>query len=235
MDNSIRRAQKEVLSSLQNHKSDFALAGGTALEFYYLNHRFSRDLDFFSPYYDVEKIKKSADHIARHIKKKLHLEAEFVASGKAKVRFYIINIGKKKVLKLDFVEDVLFKKPAIKYFDGIPVYDARHIYTQKITAVAGSVLASDMTGRDIVTGRQEARDILDIYYLSKKIQTLHSFLPEISREYRRGFIAGWRNFPRMDLKLGLLELEIYDPAFDASEMIRYMENEISLFLSREEL
>lgn len=47
MDRAIRKAQKDVLKVFAGKAKDFALAGGTALELYYLHHRFSADLDFF--------------------------------------------------------------------------------------------------------------------------------------------------------------------------------------------
>lgn len=47
MDLKIRKAQKKILGIFAKRTRSFALAGGTALELYYLYHRFSFDLDFF--------------------------------------------------------------------------------------------------------------------------------------------------------------------------------------------
>jgi predicted nucleotidyltransferase component of viral defense system len=49
MDKIIRQAQLEALRAFARTTKSFALSGGTALELFYLKHRFSRDLDFFSP------------------------------------------------------------------------------------------------------------------------------------------------------------------------------------------
>ena len=46
MDKKLRKAQLEILRIFSLRAGSFALAGGTALELYYLHHRFSVDLDF---------------------------------------------------------------------------------------------------------------------------------------------------------------------------------------------
>ena len=53
MGGEIAEMQSEVLRvAAESGGFGFALAGGTALERYYLHHRFSRDLDFFSTAFD---------------------------------------------------------------------------------------------------------------------------------------------------------------------------------------
>ena len=56
MGKEIRDAQQKILKVFSKTAKNFALAGGTALELYYLNHRFSADLDFFSSTYDTAEI-----------------------------------------------------------------------------------------------------------------------------------------------------------------------------------
>jgi predicted nucleotidyltransferase component of viral defense system len=58
MDSAIRTAQKEILRVFSKTAGNFALAGGTALELFYLHHRFSVDLDFFSPTYSISEIER---------------------------------------------------------------------------------------------------------------------------------------------------------------------------------
>ena len=70
MDNGIREIQQKVLQSMADIDGHlFALAGGSALEIFYLNHRFSRDLDFFTRRYDGNEI----EEIVGLLKKKLGL------------------------------------------------------------------------------------------------------------------------------------------------------------------
>ena len=231
MDVRIREAQKEILEALPAKAGSFALSGGTALELYYLNHRFSADLDFFSPVYGSLEIESLVSLFSKKIGKKLTLEAEFLASGKAKVRFYTIPVkNSKRPLKIDFVEDVFFSKPEIKRFGNVPVYSVENIYLQKITAVSGVPSGVDDVGKELRIGRREvARDAFDIYMLSKKIQPLHKFLKKAPQYLQRGVVHWYRTFSRQDLKLALIDLDIYDKQFDSREMIVYLEDEIKKF------
>ena len=124
----IRRAQRKILSIFSTKAKNFTLAGGTALELYYLNHRFSADLDFFSPKYDFAEIDNLVLAFKKSTEGKIKLESEFIASGRARVRFYTIPIkASSRLLKIDFVEDVIFDKPHIKRFNGVAVYSIENI------------------------------------------------------------------------------------------------------------
>ena len=234
MDLKVRKAQQEILEVFSRKAGSFALSGGTALELYYLKHRFSADLDFFSPKYDIREIERLVSKFEKCSNGKIKLESEFITNGQAKVRFYTMPIkGSNRPLKIDFVEDMLFKTPVIKKVKGIPVYSIDHIYFQKIVAIAGIRPAKDNTGREILRGgRREARDAFDIYMLSKKIRPLHIFLQGIPRQLQRGMIQWYRTFSRQELKLGLLDLDIYEDKFDAKEMITYLESEIKKFIKQ---
>ena len=96
-------------------------------------------------------------------------------------------------------------------------------------AITGSRLGEDGLGREAIQGRKEARDIFDIYMLSKKIKPLHIFLKEVPQQQQRGMVHWYRTFSRQDLKLALLDLDIYDKKFNSREMIIYLENEIKKF------
>jgi len=231
MDSKIREAQEKILKIFSKKAKDFALAGGTALELYYLGHRFSADLDFFSPKYDLKEIEGLVSGFRKFSTGKIKLESEFIASGnRAKVRFYTVPIkGSRRPLKIDFVEDVFFSKPLIKKFEGVRVYSVKNIYIQKIVAIAGTSPETDDIGRQITQGRREARDAFDVYMLSKKIQPLHLFLKELSSQLQRGMVHWYQTFSRLELKLALLDLDIYDKQFDSKEMIIYLENEIKQF------
>ena len=112
MDTKIRETQRRILNVFSREARHFALAGGTALELYYLHHRFSADLDFFSPKYDITEIQNLISAFQKQVNRKIQLESELTAGGKAKVRFYTLPVMESsRPLKIDFVEDVFFKKP----------------------------------------------------------------------------------------------------------------------------
>ena len=180
MDIKLRKAQKKFLEVFAKKAKVFALCGGTALELYYLNHRFSADLDFFSPKYDLSEIDRLILGFSKYSNRKIKLESEFLTNNRAKVRFYTAPIrDSDRLLKIDFVEDIIFTKPDIKEIKGVRLYSAENIYLQKLLAITGSNPEVDDIGRQITSGRREARDIFDIYMLSKKIKPLHLFLQEI--------------------------------------------------------
>ena len=231
MDSKIKEMQKIVLNIFSKEAKDFALAGGTALELYYLHHRFSWDLDFFSPKYDLSEIDWLVSTLKKRIDKKVKLESELLAGGRAKVRFYTLPVkGADRPLKIDFVEDVLFKKPTIQKKEGVRVYSVENIYLQKIAAISGIRMEVDAVGRPVQRGRNEARDVFDVYFLSTKIQPLHKFLARVSPSTQKGIVHWYRTFSRQDLKLALLDMDIYDPQFNAREMIAALETEIKLFM-----
>ncbi|MFA5271142.1 MAG: nucleotidyl transferase AbiEii/AbiGii toxin family protein [Candidatus Omnitrophota bacterium] len=233
MDKKIREAQLEILKIFSNVTETFALCGGTALELYYLHHRFSVDLDFFSSRYSLKEINKLVNAFKKY-SKLIKFESEFMAKDHARVRFYVIPVkGSDRPLKIDFVEDVVFEKPKIKKFNKVPVYSAENIYLQKIMAITGTQFMEDDIGRLHSQGRRKARDIFDLYMLSKKIYELHLFLQHQSHQIKRGIVHWYQTFSRQDILLELLDLDIYDKNFDARKMIIYLEEEIRKFIKEE--
>jgi len=226
----MKKLQKEFLKVFAKAADNFALTGGTALEIYYLHHRFSVDLDFFSPKYDVKEASRIIAAFKKIGKCKIKLENEFVLASHAKVRFYHVeNKELGRPLKIDFVEDVIFDQPRIERFEGVPVYSVKNIYIQKISTITGTREKIDDAGRQFMQGRREARDAFDIYMLSKKIKPLHIFLKSLSSPMQRGMAHWYQTFSRQDLKMGLLDLDIYDKKFDSRGMIVYLENEMKKF------
>lgn len=227
MNKEIREAQLEILKVFSRLSQTFALCGGTALELFYLRHRFSRDLDFFSAEYNFAEIDKLVAEFNKCLGKKLKLESELTIEGKAKVRFYTVNIkGAPSPLKIDFIEDVFIEKPTIRKFDFIPVYDVKNIYYHKILTLVGTKLTLDETGKDVITGRREPRDIVDVYYLSRKISPLHKFIKKFPSCYKRGLVYWYRTYSRYDFKIEAIELDIYDKEFNVSSVIKHFDKEI---------
>jgi predicted nucleotidyltransferase component of viral defense system len=231
MDTKIKQTQKRVLAVFSKVARSFALAGGTALELYYLQHRFSWDLDFFSPRFDRNEINQLITTFKTRVDKRIKLEAELKTTGRANVCFYTMQVsGATRPLKIDFIEDVLIQQPKIEKKEGVRVYSVENIYFQKVAAIAGTRPASDDIGRPIQQGRNEARDVFDLFMLSLKIKPLHEFLRDVARPYQIGLVHWYRTFSRQDLKLALLDMDIYDPKFSAREIIIQLETEIKLFM-----
>lgn len=234
MDSQLRKAQESFLKGFSEINSSFALAGGTALELYYLKHRFSFDLDFFSVDYNEKEIEKIINSAQKYFNSKINLENEFNKAGQARVRFYAVKIKESgRDLKIDFIQDVFLPKPEIKKIKGVKVYSREDIYLQKIIAVSGLSLKVDQLGREIFSGRREIRDVFDLYMLSKEVKPLSEFLETVSDSFQRGIIHWYRTFSRRDFKLGLLDLDIYDKSIDPKEIIIYLENQIKSFIAKQ--
>jgi hypothetical protein len=65
---------------------------------------------------------------------------------------------------------------------------------------------------------------------AKKIKPLHTFLKNVPATLQRGIVHWYRTFSRQDIKLALMDLDIYEPNFNSIRMIVYLENEIKEFI-----
>jgi len=226
----LRQAQKKVLKIFGQKPGSFDLAGGTALELYYLHHRFSWDLDFFSSTYNLREISMIVSAIEKDYGTSPVLANETNNPRYARMQIYTLQIeGVSDPLKIDFVEDTLPLEPAVKRFKNVPVYAIERIYVQKLAAITGVQLKPDAIGREILTGRSEARDVMDLYCLSQKT-SLHSFLRTKADNYQRGMVQWYRQFSRQDFKVQWLDLDVYDKKLDCREIIRHLEREIKILM-----
>ena len=232
MANRVQQIQAEVLEAVARADNfPFALAGGTALERYYLHHRFSRDLDFFSPVFEPAGVEEAVECIRDRLGYSISKEQEFIAERHAMVIFYSLSTaGLERPLKIDFVEDVIIRDPAVRKIEGVPVYGVEDIYFHKIVAVTGVGGVSNAAGRPMPLGRSEPRDAFDLYALSRKVRPLHVFLREVPRMYQRLFVRWAKTYSRIDMKIGLLDLDIYLEGFDAREMILHIDDEVGEFM-----
>lgn len=238
MNKKLRELQLDVLRIFSKKTVSFALAGGTALELFYLKHRFSRDLDFFSMDFNYGEIVSIIAEI-RKAGYQPKYKDEIKHPGKMKVLFYTLFLkGSTEPLKLDFVEDVLpqlSRQSFIKKIEGIPVYDVRRIYFQKLITVTGIDPGLDELGEEKPTGRKEARDVIDIYYLSKKIEPLSSFLKTVPRSYQRTMVGWYRNLSLRDFEREYLDYAgaVYDRKLKPQMIVRHLNDEIEAFMKGE--
>lgn len=138
--------QKELLGFLFSDpwfRRYFYLTGGTALSAFYLFHRYSEDLDFFSHDVDLQSIPKLMEAVSQ----KMQCPLEHVQTSPGFMRFLI---GKE--LKIDVVADVGFRVGAPELIDNFMVDTLKNIAVNKV----GCIL-----------GRFDAKDYVDLYYLLK--------------------------------------------------------------------
>ena len=138
--------QDKVLKLLESLTVDFYLTGGTALSRAYLNHRYSDDLDFFLN--GSESFKDQAETVVKNMPQ-LNLKFEILQADEGFLR--IIITDKSCSLKLDFVNDVPFRK-------GKPVSTLLY----RLTDTPENMLSNKITA----LSRFAAKDVVDLVYLS---------------------------------------------------------------------
>jgi hypothetical protein len=145
--NNLYPLQDSVLNVLNRVNGSFYLTGGTALGRYYLNHRFSDDLDFF-----LNRALDFHDQTEKAITElKQHFPVDIRVASESYVQ--LILQPSQLALKVEFVNDVGYRydKPiSTTLFSRTDHW--RNILSNKITALT----------------REAPKDIADIIFLSQK-------------------------------------------------------------------
>jgi predicted nucleotidyltransferase component of viral defense system len=180
MDQKLYALQEQVLAALHglNDKQfeGAKLCGGTALSRCWLDHRVSYDLDFFLP----EGFRALA--LSGALKKGgIEFEVVDVVDDTEKdnqLHGYVVHMGDR--LKVSFIEDSYFTLyPAIqKKFGSLTVTTESidGLYHRKLRTVSGQ--ASE--GTEVEGGRQTARDLFDLYVLSKDHKPIREFITTLT-------------------------------------------------------
>lgn len=148
----LSKFQKELITLIGKSelKDWFFLTGGSALAVFYLRHRYSQDLDFFTTEEGkVIIVKKNIEQCSRDLVAKLETTRE----GKTFLECFIEK-GKEK-LKLHFAQDIPYRLRPIVYDSSLGIY---HDNELDIACNKFSALFE----------RHEAKDFVDIYFLSKE-------------------------------------------------------------------
>ncbi len=144
---SLYRLQDEVLQLLKDKLSHFYLTGGTALSRYYLQHRYSEDLDFFC--HNKEAFEKSVNTIARILATSKLLDEQLVQISETYARFFV---GPMRELKIDFVYEDIEPVGGAKIENGIKIDNPTNILANKLCCIVG---------------RDEPKDLFDIVSIAE--------------------------------------------------------------------
>lgn len=138
----------EILAGLPD-KDQFYLAGGTALSEYYLGHRLSFDLDYFTGTENLVIPLSYQIETACHEK---GLSCKIVRRFAAFVQLVVEN-GEES-LKIDLAQDSPYRfEPSVLAPEGIFVNNYADLRTDKVLAYFG---------------RAEPRDAIDLYFILQK-------------------------------------------------------------------
>jgi len=144
----LTQLQKEILSFIGKNPfgKNFYWTGGTLLSYFYLSHRFSVDLDFFSQ--DLFKGDEYSLFI-NELKKEINA-GNIVETVKYNRRQYLIKRGKNNV-KLEFV-----------YFPFPPIGKKKEI--KEFSVMADSLEDIMVNKIHSAYERDEAKDVYDLYW-----------------------------------------------------------------------
>jgi len=223
---------RDVLGRLSGKLEGFYLAGGTALSLYYFHHRESYDLDFFTKDFKKELIRSLVSEVCDSLSLKGSLVMDLNQKGRARIVQYTLLIPKgDRELRLDFVEDVFPLVRPPQSIDGVPVLSKEDIYLRKIYAAAGTLGVLDETGRSkALGGRQEAKDLFDLYFLSKTFEPLSKFAARhCGAAEKENLVTWYRSFDRQEMRLGLREIRT-DKEIDFREIDRHFKTEVEKML-----
>lgn len=138
------RLQDKVMDVIFSAENIFYLTGGTCLSRFYQEKRYSDDLDFFT--HDSSAFNRVLREIKTLLSDSFDVKEE--VSSKDFVRLKI-----DETLQVDFVNDRVMRYKKTKYLDnGYIIDNHENILANKLTAVIG---------------RDNAKDIFDIYLIDK--------------------------------------------------------------------
>ena len=124
----------------------FYLTGGTALSAFYLKHRYSDDLDFFTHQAALD----SVPELTRSTARQLGLSAVQLQRSPGFLRYELNG-----ELKVDFVSDVAFRVGEPERIDSFIVDSIKNIAVNKVCAILG---------------RFDAKDYVDLFFIEKEYQ-----------------------------------------------------------------
>lgn len=161
--------QQLLLDDFRNDSylcSHFYFSGGTALSLFYLQHRESVDLDFFSEeQFDPQEILRKVISWV----KKYNGTVEYVPVEQTHI--FNITFPNKQIVKIDFVFYPYKRVEESKKIDGIMVDSAIDIAVNKLL---------------VVEQRAEVKDFVDLYFLLKQF-TIWDLIEGVNTKFKVAF------------------------------------------------
>jgi len=156
--------KREFLKAFFERSQSFFLTGGSALGVFYLQHRMSFDLDFFTTEEKTEWHLLEND--LRAISRAISAECSSITTSPA-FRRYELKRGIEREI-LDFVVELVPQiDPEKERFDHLRVDTLREIVVNKICTLIG---------------RCEVKDLVDLYFLNKRGLTVRDHIAEALRK-----------------------------------------------------
>ena len=139
--------QDKVLSLIFEVENEFYLTGGTCLSRFYIEKRYSDDLDFFTN--NSNRFSFAVKNIKQALKKQFDVVTE--VDSKDFIRFRVDDI-----LQIDYINDIALRyKDVVITKEKYIIDNVENILSNKLTAIVG---------------RDNPKDVFDIYLIAKNYQ-----------------------------------------------------------------
>ena len=162
--------QQQLLKAIGQTEiaENFYLTGGTALAAFFLHHRFSEDLDFFSPDPNAVRLMQAP---LRDVAGRLDATLEFSRTFNTFVECFVTSPDGERV-KLDFAQDTPYRLSPT-------TFDARYgLQIDSAIDIASNKLAA-------LFGRAAAKDFVDVFFIHHEMLAF----PELLRQAREKHVG----------------------------------------------
>ena len=220
------KTQKKMLQAVAKADLPVYLSAGTALAIRY-SHRYSEDLDFFTQRWSQALHRKLAKHIERATGFSFRLLDERIKPRLAKVAAYEFSIAKGAFMNVDVIEDF---DPLLQPVEPDGIASMDDLYLRKVRAVIGWTTKPSSTGQMVAGGRQDAKDLFDLWYLSTHYAPLHEWFPaHFSRQDYQRLTRWLRAMTGQATTFALLDVA---PGCDTKRIVQHMEQQVYERLNR---
>ncbi len=200
----IYKVQDEILTRIMNSEDSFfpqiILAGGTALARYYLNHRISRDLDFFLPgNFDPAIVEKQFSNLGIPLS-----DVTRISGGRFVTQLHGWSQINGQRIKVSVIEDLFADMFDVTVINNVRTEVIDGLYHRKLRTITGTGFTVSTVGQEqLHGGRQHARDIFDLYVLDSQQESINQFVERINHQGANfpvdGFIRGISRMPWIEL------------------------------------
>ncbi len=222
----IIEVQKRMLKAVTAANLGVYLAAGTALAIR-CRHRYSEDIDFFTQQWSHKLHRTLGKCIERATGFSFRLLDERIRPRLAKVAVYEFNVAKGIFVKVDIIEDF---DPLLQPVEQDGIASMDDIYLRKVRAVIGWTDKVSSTGQRLAGGRDYAKDLFDLWYLSTHYAPLHEWFPTHfgRQDYQR--LTRWlQAMTGQGTTFDLLDIA---PEGNIKQIMRHMEQQVYERLNR---
>ena len=220
------KAQKQMLQVVAKADLPVYLAAGTALAIR-CGHRHSEDLDFFTQRWSKKLHRDLSKRIGQATAFPFRLTGERIKPRFARMARYDFSVTPEVPVKVEIIEDF---DPLLRPIEPDGIASMDDLYLRKIRAVIGWTAKPSSTGQLVAGGRQNAKDLFDLWYLSTHYTPLHEWFPThfTRQDYQR--LTRWlQTMTGQGTTFALLDVA---PRCDTKQIRQHMEQQVYERLNR---